>query len=70
MPTAITLKWWLITGLVLMAMGLGRLFSAYLVSSQAATWFTRILVGTFCIIGGAVFVVLGRSANARVRTEG
>ena len=65
MPSTITPRWGLVTGFVLMAIGLDRLFSAYLVSTEAATWFTRILIGTFCIIGGVVFVALARSTNRR-----
>lgn len=58
MPTAATLKALLAAGLLLMAVGLERLLSAYLVGSQAGTWSTRLAVGALCLVGGGVLVAL------------
>ncbi len=57
-PPAGTLKALLAAGLLLMAIGLERLLSAYLVGSQAGTWSTRLAVGALCLAGGGMLVAL------------
>ncbi len=50
-------------GLILIALGLERLLSAYLIGSQAASWSTRLLIGVFCVVGGVGF--LGAAGRER-----
>ncbi|MBI1960074.1 MAG: hypothetical protein HYS36_12715 [Candidatus Rokubacteria bacterium] len=64
-PTAATLRALLAAGLLLMAIGLERLLSAYLVGSQAGTWSTRLAVGALCLVGGGVLVALAGSGRLR-----
>jgi len=47
-------------GLILIAIGLERLLSAYLIGTQAASWSTRLLIGTLCVaIGSAILALMG-----------
>lgn len=47
----------LLGGLMLITMGRERLVSAYLIGAQATTWPTRVVVGGFFCIAGAVGLV-------------
>lgn len=60
-----TLRSWHVAGLVLIAIGLDRLLSAYLVSDESATLVTRLFIGAFCTIRGLAWIASARVAAGR-----
>lgn len=59
----------LLSGLVLITMGLERLVSAYLIGAHAATWSTRVVVGGLCIAGGLALVARLHPWGAHMHRE-
>lgn len=56
-----------VAGLVLIAIGLERFVSVYLIGGQTAAAFTRLLIGVVCLAAGGVLLVLSAYLRPHAR---
>lgn len=63
MGTSLKAQGILVAGVVLIAIGLERFLSAFLIGSAAASWFARVVIGGLCAAAGSVLLVLSWYVN-------
>jgi len=58
MGTSFEAKGILAAGMALIAIGLERFLNAFLIGSEAASWFARVIIGVLCAAAGNLLLVL------------